>query len=188
MNVTAGCVESAVGASASCWPGVSQMTRNKSRTLVALAALALYGCADDEIVAPRPPVDIAFASVVQGEYWKCAECDTSYATVFLFADQGSWQSFWDGSSTDIGQNSPPPVVDFERETVLVLLDKVEPESAEIEVESVRRELDRIVVRATLRTGCQGWLLPSPPFRPYHIVRISRRVAPVDLNVTVVPCP
>jgi hypothetical protein len=106
----------------------------------------------------------------------------------MFADEGSWRSFWEGSSRDIAPaDNPPPAVDFQREVVVALLDKAESELAEIEIESVRRELDRIVVRATLRTGCRSWLLPTPPFRPYHMVRINRRVAPVDLFVTEAEC-
>ena len=128
-------------------------------------------------------MDIFFETIWAGDYWSCA-CDSTTAAVFMFADEGSWSSFWEGS---LGLFSPPPVVDFEHEVVLALLDKVEPRSTGVEIESVRREMDRIVVRATRRTGCWEMWFPTPPFRPYHFVRINRRLAPVDLLMTDIPC-
>lgn len=166
------------------------MTRIGSRALAALAVLALQACGGDDVVAPRPPVDIVFATIIQGGYWSCAECDASAARVLMFATEESWRSFWEDSERDIASapGNPPPAVDFQHEVVLALLDKAEPKLSRIEIASVRRESDRVVVRATVQTGCWEWWLPSPPFRAYHIVRINRRMAPVDLYVTDVRCP
>ena len=166
------------------------MTRTGSLILAALAVLTAQGCGGDDVVGPRPPVDIVFATVLQGYYGTCADCDSSATEVVLLADEGSWRSFWERSVTEFA-TAPPPVVDFRHEVVLALLDKVESQATWIEIASVRRESDRIVVRATRTAVCwDPWLhwLAGDDWRPYHIVRINRRVAPVDLHVTDVGCP
>jgi hypothetical protein len=114
--------------------------------LLALATLAIVSCGGDEVVGPRPPVNISFVTILEGGYWGCADCDSTVAAVFLIENQESWR------------------------------------------DSVRREQDRIVVRATRRMGCSDCLLPTPPFRAFHIVRVYRRVAPVDLSLRYEGCP
>jgi hypothetical protein len=158
------------------------MTRIGSWAFAALSALAVQGCGGDEVVAPQPPADIVFATIWQDGYWNCAEVDSSVAAVFVFTDHESWRSFC------IGRFIQLPVADFEHEVVLALLDRASPEETRVNIESVRREHDRIVVRATRRTGCWDVWMPAPPFRPFHVVRINRPVAPVDLHVIDVACP
>jgi len=135
-------------------------------------------------------VDIVFVTMMEGQYWSPAESDSTTAAVFMFSDEGSWRLFWESSERDYAAwpGNPAPAVDFQHEVVLALLDQAQSRHTRIEIRSVRRESDRIAVRATRRAGCWELLLPTPPFRPYHIVRINRRLAPVDLFVTDEDCP
>ncbi len=162
--------------------------RQPTSSLLFLAMLAFMSCGGDEVVGPRPPVNIPFVTILEGGYWGCAECDSSVAAVFLIENRESWRVFWESASRDIAASAPPPAVDFENWVVLALLDEAEPRASWILIDSVRREQDRIVVRATRRMGCFDAFLPTPPFRAFHIVRIHRRVAPVDLHLEYEDCP
>ena len=68
--------------------GMRHMTRIGSRALAVLAVLTLQACNGDDVVGPRPPVDIVFATIIQGSYWSWAGCDSSAAGVLMFADEG----------------------------------------------------------------------------------------------------
>ena len=116
------------------WAGTGYVTSIRWVMLAAAVALTAQGCRGDSVVGPRPPVDIVFVTIVQGEYWSWAQSDSSAATVALLADAGSWSSFWRGSSRDTAESAPPPSVDFEHEEVLVLLDRVESEPTAIEID------------------------------------------------------
>jgi hypothetical protein len=64
------------------------------------------GCGGDEVAGLRPPVNIAFVTVLEGGYWGCAVCDSSLATVI--ENEASWRTFWESASRDVADSSPAP--------------------------------------------------------------------------------
>lgn len=112
---------------------------------------------------------VPFQTLAQGHTSGYAQAGARIITT-----AAEWQAFWRQHAAVLVPAPAPPAVDFSREAVLVVsLGEKRTGGYSVEVTGVRREGDRLVVRAKVRAPGPGAIVTMALTQPYHMVRIPR---------------
>lgn len=151
--------------------------------ILTVAPLLLAACSPDSVIREVAPTDglVAFETLGQGSSsYSRRGTDEVFPDpqVLVVLDEPMWLSFWERHTRGHFPPPPAPSIDFAKQTVLVLVDTIEPGVSWIRVDSVRRESGRLIVEGTRKIAC--WL-PAES-QPYHIVAIARCPCPAELQL------
>lgn len=144
--------------------------------LASSAVCGLGGCAETATqptaVDTRPPEGaVRFETIAGGGdsgYARGADSqELAEPTLLGISDELTWSRFWTRHSWPVFPPAAAPMVDFSKQTVLVLVSGRYPTLTGLEITAVGSKNGVLTVRANRL--CTPWLMESWPF---HIVRVD----------------
>ncbi len=141
----------------------------------------------------RPIVVRTFQTIELGEsdYFLDGEPAITVPTLLTFSDPEAFSQFWKRHKQGHLPSPPVPEVDFNRQMVLVAIDRAEPSLGyTLEIQSVLRGDESVVVTARKTSPGKNCIVPLSGSQPVHIIEIEKTgpFAPLSVDEVVVDCP
>jgi hypothetical protein len=141
----------------------------------------------------RPIVVRPFQTIERGEsnYTLGGGPEITAPTLLTFSDPVKFGQFWKLHKQGVLPAPPVPAIDFNRQMVLVAIDKVEGNLGyTLEIQSVLPGNSSFVVTARKTSPGKNCLVLFSESQPIHIIEIEKTgpFAPLNVEETVVDCP
>lgn len=159
-------------------------------SLLVAAALLLAACGETETdVSPQagagtPPADGpagAFETIEVGDQ---SGFDFADAQVFKIENQSEWEEFWSQHKENQIPPPPPPPVDFSREMVVAVVDRIEPSGGYGFGITDIEEIDgALFVSATRGIPAAECVVADVITQPFHIVRMAKSDEEPELAIS-----
>lgn len=135
--------------------------------------------------SPKEATLLEFTSIANGHNsgFCQAEQQLKQAKLFVITNQAELDEFWNAHTAINKPRPAAPTVDFKNETLLALIDKLEPNTAYgIKITGLERKQTHIAVTAVRDVPGPNILAGDALTMPYHIIKTSRSDLKFELKL------
>jgi hypothetical protein len=155
------------------------------RTILLLAALAA-GCAELPSISPAPDLGELVGEPVQlvrlREYFPAYSSGFGVQARLVVTSQAEWEAAWQRVWHGSSPVPAAPVVDFEREVVLLAaMGSRSSGGYHVQVQQAVAQADRVVVRVIETSPGSGCITFAAFTEPVDIVKLPRTAVPIEFQ-------
>ena len=106
-------------------------------------------------------------------------------TAFTFNNQDEFNIFWSRHKAGIVRKPQAPVFDFKTNTLIAVIDKVEPSGGiELTINGIKEFNDYVYINISKIVPGQDSMVSAVITQPFHIVQIKKNYKKIKLNLNI----
>jgi hypothetical protein len=156
------------------------------RLMALMLAVLAAGCADLPLISSGPGQDVLDGDPVQvvrlQEYFPATNSGFEEQARLVVTSQAEWEAAWARIWRNHSPVPPTPLIDFEREVVLVAaMGSRSSGGYHVKVQAAAAQADRVVVRVVETSPGSGCVVTHAFTEPVDVVRLPRTPLAIEFR-------